>query len=72
MLIDKMRRDTSNWVMCLFVSLEPRFPANGASRLLGAGIATLTYAARGFARQEDWEHSPVDVTLLEPHLCQFS
>ena len=52
--------------------LEPGFPADGAGRLLGAGIATLAQAAGHFARQEDWENGTVHATLLEPDPRQLS
>ena len=52
--------------------LEPGFPADGAGRLLGAGIATLAQPAGHFARQEDRENGPVDSPLPEPDPRQFS
>ncbi len=77
----RKRREASSWQeasrrssegTCLLVLLEPGLPADGAGRLLGAGIATLAHAASGFARQEDREDGPVDFPLIEPDLRQLS
>ncbi len=51
---------------CPLVLLEPGLPADGAGGLLGAGVASLTQGAGGFARQPERDDGTMDSPLPEP------
>ena len=51
--------------------LEPCFPTDGASGLLGAGIAPLAQGSGHFARQEDRDDGAMHPMLLEPDVRQL-